>query len=293
MAPAPPLPNGLREGDFAGLPTWLIDTPLARAAISRFGGQLLSFAPAGHDELLWLSPALKPLPAPIRGGVPLCWPWFGREGGPADGPAHGHARTAPWQLAEATREEDDTLALTFVPAAALSAGLELRQTLRLGTALEQALHTRNTGTAAVELTQALHSYFRVGDVRRATVTGLDGLDYADKLDGGATHRQHGGWTLLDPRDPGRCDRVYAGFGGCAVLHDPVLGRRIELCTRGSRTLVVWNPGADAARGFTDIPDEDWAGFLCLEAANAGTDRIVLAPGAEHMLAQRVTVLAGA
>jgi D-hexose-6-phosphate mutarotase len=78
----PPLPDGLREGDFAGLPAWLIDTPLARAAISRFGGQLLSFAPAGHDELLWLSPALKPLPAPVRGGVPLCWPWFGREGGP-------------------------------------------------------------------------------------------------------------------------------------------------------------------------------------------------------------------
>ncbi len=87
--------------------------------------------------------------------------------------------------------------------------------------------------------------------------------------------------------------MYAGFAGHALLHDPVLGRRIELCTRGSRTLVVWNPGADAARGFTDIPDEDWAGFLCLEAANAGTDRIVLAPGAEHMLAQRVTVLAGA
>lgn len=293
MASAPPLPDGLREGDFAGLPAWLIDTPLARAAISRFGGQLLSFAPAGHDELLWLSPALKPLPAPVRGGVPLCWPWFGREGGPADGPAHGHARTAPWQLAEATREEDDTLALTFVPAAALSAGLELRQTLRLGTALEQALHTRNTGTAAVELTQALHSYFRVGDVRRATVTGLDGLDYADKLDAGAIHRQHGGWTLLDPRDPGRCDRVYAGFGGCAVLHDPVLGRRIELRTTGSHALVVWNPGADAARGFADIPDDGWPGFLCLEAANAGADRILLAPGAEHLLAQQLTVHAGA
>lgn len=281
-----PLPAGVSLGRWQQQPLLQVDTPACRARICLFGGQLLSFVPAGGDELLWLSPRVQALPAPIRGGVPLCWPWFGRQGAVQAGPAHGLARTAGWQLQAARREGDDIVLVLAAPEFP-DWPLRLRQELRLGRRLEQLLLTDNLGERAVTLTQALHSYFRVGDVGRVAVEGLDGCDYLDKFEGyAARHRQHGDWWLDDPRDPGRCDRIYLEVGGRYRLRDPVLGRCIALTTSGSRSLVVWNPGAVGAAAMADV-GPGWRDYLCLEAANAGPDTVVLAPGARHQLAQRV------
>ena len=158
-----------------------------------------------------------------------------------------------------------------------STPLRLTQTLRIGRGLTQSLTTRNTGAAPVAFTQALHTYFRVGDAQRVQVSGLENLTYADKYDG-REHSQSGAWDLHDPRDPGRSDRIYHRAGGRYVLHDPVLRRRIDLATSGSRSLVVWNPGEQGIAAISDAPAEGWRHFVCLEAANAGEDVIELAPG---------------
>ena len=272
------------EGEFLGQPALLIRTPLATAAVSLHGGQLLSFAPRGFDDLLWLSPDSKRAPDAIRGGVPVCWPYFGRQGQADDVPQHGFARNTKWTLVEAGNEADGGTMIELSLPERAGTPLRLRQTLRIGRGLTQALTTHNTGPAPVAFTQALHTYLRVGDAQRVQVGGLDGLAYADKYEG-REHRQAGAWNLHDPRDPGRSDRIYHRTGGRYALHDPVLRRRIDLATLGSRSLVVWNPGEQGIAAIGDAPAGGWRDFVCLEAANAGEDVIELAPGATHTLQQ--------
>jgi glucose-6-phosphate 1-epimerase len=276
------------ESEFLGLPALLIRTPLATAALSLHGGQLLSYVPNGFDDLLWLSPCSQRAPAAIRGGVPVCWPYFGRQGQAGDVPQHGFARNTSWALVKATDGADGETTIELSLPEHAGTPLRLSQTLHIGHGLTQALTTRNTGTAPVALTQALHTYFRVGDAQRVQVSGLENLAYADKYDG-REHSQSGAWDLHDPRDPGRSDRIYHRAGGRYALHDPVLRRRIELQTSGSHSLVVWNPGEQGIGAISDAPVDGWRHFVCLEAANAGEDVIELAPGATHTLQQTINV----
>lgn len=283
----PPLP-GLCTGRFAHLDALCIETPFSTAAISLHGGQVLSFAPQGMSDALWLSPESRRPPHAIRGGVPVCWPYFGRQGQPGDVPQHGHARISMWRLTEAQQDEDGSARLRLALPAETGAALELEMTLHIGRTLVQSLTTHNRGAEPQRFTQALHTYFRVADASQVRVQGLDGLRYADKYDG-ETHAQAGEWNLHDPRDPGRSDRIYADTGGHFELIDPVAHRRIVLDTSGSRSLVVWNPGAEGARAFADMPADSWRHFVCLEAANAGTDVIEVAPGGRHTLRQTIAV----
>lgn len=281
MQSTPDISTGL----FHGLEAWLVRTPAATAAISVFGGQLLSFIPEGQPDLLWLSPTRAALPTPIRGGVPVCWPWFGRQDQGDDVPAHGLVRTARWQLLQARYDDHGAVELQLAPVDVSASGLHMQMQLRIGHQLRQQLTTDNIGSSPLTFTQALHSYFRVGDASRVEVDGLDGLQYLDKYEEGAPPRQQQGpWSLRDRRDPGRSDRIYTGAAGHYLLRDPVLQRQIEIRSEGSQTLVVWNPGADAAAKMADVGD-GWRDYVCLEVANAGPERITLAPGARHQMAQ--------
>ncbi len=291
-APRAPLPKveGLSLADVHGFPAWKVETPFATASISVFGGQLLSYVPKGGQDVLWLSPAAQPLPTPIRGGSPVCWPYFGRQGQGSEVPSHGFVRTLPWTLKDARREADGTILLTLVPPALDNLGLRLSMQLRIGRTLEQRLLTENTGRQPVSFTQALHNYFHVSDATQVSVEGLDGLTYLDKFENYATARvQQGDWSLRDPRDPGRSDRIYTQAGGRYLLKDPGLKRRIELTTTGSRSLVAWNPGEAGAAKMADV-GAGWRDYVCLEAANAGPDVVNLPAGASHTLVQTFRVL---
>ncbi len=280
--------QGLTLGQFQGLDAWLVETPQASAAISVFGGQLLSFVPKGEPDLMWLSPQRADLPTPIRGGSPVCWPYFGRQGQGNDVPSHGFVRTLSWELTQATPLADGSIELRLAPPPLDNLGLRLHMRLVVGAQLRQELITENTGTSAATITQALHNYFRVGDAGRVDVDGVDGLEYLDKYENYATaRRQQGPWNLRDPRDPGRSDRIYTHAAGHYVLRDPVLKRQIEIHTEGSRSLVAWNPGADAAAKMADV-GAGWRDFVCLEAANAGPDVVTIAPGGRHVLAQTLS-----
>jgi glucose-6-phosphate 1-epimerase len=275
------------QGDHAML---RVRTPAASALVSLHGGQLLSFAPRGFDDLLWCSPHVPPAPQAIRGGVPVCWPYFGRQGQAGEAPQHGFARNRRWHLQDIARIGDDIELRLALPADA-STPLRVWQTLRIGATLRQSLVTRNDGDATETFTCALHSYFRVSDAMQAKVTGLQGLAYTDKYDGGR-HLQQGDWDLRDPRDPGRCDRLYHDAGDRFELIDAPARRTVVLRTAGSRSLVVWNPGAEAGASMADVGTQ-WSAFVCLETANAGEDVVTLAPGGVHALEQTVEVVAHA
>lgn len=282
---------GLSMGQYQGLDAWFVRTPFSTAVISVFGGQLLSFIPEGERDLLWLSPTRQPLPTPIRGGTPVCWPYFARQGQPASAPAHGSVRTQPWRLVEASAQDAGSVCVLLEPETPASGPLRLRMELVVGAALEQRLITENTGDSAWPLTQALHNYFNVSDVDNVRIEGVDGLHYLDNYQGNAPFPQHGPWQLQDQRDPGRSDRIYIDAGGRYRIHDPQWKRSIVLQTGGSRSVVVWNPGQAIAAGMADV-GLAWRGYVCVEAANAGPDVITLLPGQAHVLQQRMAVDAG-
>ncbi|MCW3481011.1 D-hexose-6-phosphate mutarotase [Neisseriaceae bacterium JH1-16] len=256
------------------------------AELSLAGGQLLGYAPAGQRPWLYLSPLARFAPGQaIRGGVPLCWPWFGAHPDDAAQPAHGVARTSLWQLAYARL---DTEVLTLQLAGPRHGALVAALTLVLsadGFALT--LATRNDGTEPVMLSQALHSYFAVGDCREATLYGLEDAGYDDKLTG--TREPAGGAPL---GFSGETDRIYYPAADAALrLADPRWQRTLTLSASGSASCVVWNPWVDKATRLADLPDEAWPAFVCVETSNAGNDARRLAPGETQRLTVRVQAAA--
>ena len=282
---------GLRFGEFQGFPALLISTPFSKAAISLFGGHVLSFVPTGFDDVLWLSPTSKRPPDPIRGGIPVCWPYFAKQGQPPEAPQHGLVRTMQWQVTHAERNPDGEIVIALAAPEVPEVPMNVILTMRIGRALEQALTTVNLSKETVRFTQALHTYFRVADADRVRVTGLDGLSFSDKFDNFNEHTQRGDWNLQDARDPGRSDRIYADTSNHFELIDPAGHRKITLSTSGSKTLVVWNPGAEFIKTFVDLPPEGWRNYVCLEAANCGADVIELATDDSHRLQQTISVAA--
>lgn len=275
---------GISVGTFRSMPALLIETPAARAAISLFGGQLLSYAPAGHDDLLWVSPATSRPPRPIRGGVPICWPWFGRQGVDASAVQHGMARTAAWRVEFAQARDQGHIALSLTPEDAALHPLRVELMFEIGATLTQALKTTNTTGASFALTQAFHTYFHVGDAGRAAIEGIDGLAYLDKPTNFARRVQDQPWRL-----EGECDRVYVDARGEYALTDPVFARRIRIRAHNSHALVVWNPGPERISAIADIPPAHWREFLCLEVANAGDDVVTLEPACACVITQTLAV----
>lgn len=282
---------------FAGHDCLRLRNTHGQAIIALHGAHLLSWVPTGQQEVLWLSPLALPEPAAIRGGVPICWPWFGKQGMPNGGMQHGPVRNRAWVVVSTDTQSADRISLTCVPSTAQHADdplrrygpdLELSLQLELGQDLTQTLQTRNVGSQPFVLTQALHTYFAVEDVTQVRIHGLDGLLCEDKLhDTQAT--VHNGELAVDP--PRDC--LYHHGDGAArhqyTLTDPQRRRSVQVTTQGSQSVVVWNPGMEGAANMADVPDTGWREFVCVEAANGGRDSITLLPGTQHQLRQVLSV----
>ncbi len=275
----------VRDGD---APVLRISTPLASARISMQGAQVLEWQPAGHTPVLWVShAAVYELGRGVRGGVPVCWPWFGAgEGGL---PAHGFVRTRMWELRETgwkgdllivrlgLRDDEGTRAIWNH-----AFDLELRVTI--GRTLRMQLITTNTGKEPFVITDALHTYFRIGDIARTQVEGLDGVEYFDKVQDMSRHRQHGAVKVA-----GEVDRIYLDTRASCVIHDVGHDRRIQIDKSGSNTTVVWNPWIEKTRGFSDMKTDEYREMLCVETCNAANDTVTVAPGERHVLAAEIAV----
>lgn len=276
------------------LECWRITTAQAELVIARQGAQILRYQRKGAAPLLWLSEeALFKQGKSVRGGVPVCWPWFGdlrrnpetvqaMYGGETP-PAHGLVRGRDWQLL-GVEERGDTVHLEFdLPEAQGSLpdwphSVELRLKVTLGDTLQVTLSNRNLGPQPVTLSQALHTYFAVGDVRQVQVHGVEGLAYIETLADWEQRTQPGALTFA-----GETDRIYLDPPERLSIVDPRHDRRITLHTQGSRSAVIWNPWTERAKALPDMGDEAWQGMLCIETANAWHDVLTLAPGAHHSL----------
>jgi glucose-6-phosphate 1-epimerase len=283
----------IHRSAWQGLDTLLIDTPLARCEIALFGAQVLSFTPrADGRDLLWCSQSRLAPGRPVRGGVPLCWPWFARQDRPEQAVQHGFVRKIQWEVYEHREAPDGKVHIALAPqssetplpdSAQWPLACHPRFEVIVGNTLEMSLHTINDSPQPLSLTQALHTYFRVGDVRRVSVEGLQGLHYLDKLHDFAEFEQTEPW-----RFDTACDRIYLRSGSRHRIQDPILGRTIVIDSGHSASTVVWNPGAEGIASLGDVPLNDWYQYLCIEAGNcAPLDRVVLAPGGKTVLTQRI------
>lgn len=280
------LPDCVHLAGSPAYPIYEIRHARATARIAVNGAHLMEWTPVGQAPVLYLSPdaVLEPGKA-IRGGIPVCWPWFGPHADPQR-PMHGYARILSWRLAVAEADEAG-VHLVFELEAGEAAKpwwesrLAARLEMRIGDALEVVLATRNTGDEPLRLEEALHTYLTVGDVTRVVVRGLEAAAYLDTV-GERVMRRQAGDVLFDRE----VDRQYASTAAVAV-EDPVLGRVLVVEKEGSATTVVWNPWIEKSKRLADLPDEAYLGFLCVEAANAGDGAVDLAPGMEHHLRTRV------
>ena len=209
--------------------------------------------------------------------------------------AHGPVRNRLWEVESLDADDPERISVTWIPRGGstaddplqrLAPGLQLSLHMEIGETVVQTLHTRNLGAEVFALTQAFHNYFAVHDVTQVPVSGLAGLRYEDKLHSAAVHLQRGEFVLEQATD-----RVFHN-GSAQALHrytltDSVWQRRIHVTTQGSRSVVVWNPGANQARRMADLPEGEWRNFLCVETANAGEDVVLLEPGAQHSLRQTI------
>jgi glucose-6-phosphate 1-epimerase len=260
----------------------------AEAVIAVRGAQVLSFVPADGDEVLWLSPVADLAgPGAVRGGIPVCWPWFG-PADTSDGvarPAHGVARTARWSPVAADGDGARFALTTDAGTRRLwphEARVEL--TVAVGPSLRVALETENTGGTAFSLSQALHTYLAVGDLADVTVSGLEGCPYVDKVDGGAVRPPAGKPVTVG----GEVDRIYQDVAGDVTVEDGRWRRRLVVATSGSRSTVLWNPWVDKGERLGDLGEHGYRRFVCVEAANAGADTVVLNPGDRHRLETALT-----
>ena len=277
-----------------GLPFIDLSNAFGEAVVCTQGAQLTSWQPRGAAHPVTFASAAMQYVAgrSLRGGIPICWPWFGPHPSDPALPAHGFARNLPWD-ATAPRQlpGGETELALFLGDSDATRGrwphnFRLECRITVGAALTVELLTTNTGSEPFSVTEALHTYFLVGDVSAVAVTGLDGVDYADKVDGGLRKRQAGPITFR-----GETDRVYLGTTATCTITDPLLGRRIIVAKEGSRSTIVWNPGPQKAAGFADLGAADdpqgrggWRQLVCVESGNALDDRVSVAPGATQRLA---------
>lgn len=289
------IPGKLSFEAVGGLVAARVTTPFATATIALQGAHVMTWQPTGQAPVIWLSKFAKFAPGKsIRGGVPVCWPWFGPHASNAQFPGHGFARTVPWQLLAAKALPDGRVRLDFelvqdeATRAQWPHDSVVRNTVTVGQELEVQLTTTNTGDKPFQLGQALHTYFEVGDIRRATVAGLEGCDYLDKVDGGARKQQQG--PVAFTRET---DRVYLATRGCCGIVDPALGRTILITSTGSHSTVVWNPWIEKADKMGDFGQDGYLNMVCVETANAAEDVVSLAAGETHAMTAQYRVIAPA
>lgn len=267
-----------------------VRTGEATASIVLQGAQVLAWSPDGQAPVLWLSPAARfATGKPLRGGVPVCWPWFGDHPDDAAKPAHGFARNVDWEVVETARlDEAVRIVLRLIPQPAQREvwphSAELTLTVTVGRRLRLDLTTRNTGAEPFTITQALHTYFHVGDIGATRVEGLDGKAYIDRIGDDARLVQNGPVTVT-----GELDRIYLDCPGTATVVDESTQRRIHITKQGSRSYVVWNPWVEKSARLGDMGDEGYRNMICVETCNAWDDVVDVAPGTDHLLSSEYSV----
>ncbi len=283
-----------REGA-GGLMFADIDNAAGRATVCLQGAHLVSFRPKSQQEpVVWVSDAAKFGPGKsIRGGAPVCWPWFGAHATEPGFPGHGYARTVAWEVVGSKKRSEvrTELSLRLIPTDATLKqwphATPVTLTIVVGDALEMTLATRNDGDAPVQISEALHTYFRISDIGGVTVSGLENTTFYDKVADMKKSKSENAIAFT-----GEVDRVYVKTGADCVIDDAGLNRRIRIAKTGAQSTIVWTPWKEKADKMGDmggVENAGWREMVCVESGNAMDDIVTLAPGATHTMTVKYSV----
>jgi D-hexose-6-phosphate mutarotase len=227
----------------------------------------------------------------IRGGIPICFPWFGPKADDPKAPAHGFARTRAWSIESIQHGETGAIIVALQMKSDEStkrwwnADFAAHYVVSVTNELSVYLTVQNLGREPIRFEEALHSYFVVGDIQRTEVRGLEGASYLDRLQPGRTFKQND----QPIRFSAETDRTYINTDAATTIVDPVLQRRITNRKINSNSTVVWNPWINKAKAMADFGDDEWRGMLCIETANAGPNAVEIKPGQQHSMTAIVSV----
>ena len=273
------------EGE-ADIPVIEVINKYAKAIISLQGAHVLNWKPAGEDDVIWLSEdAIFAEGKSVRGGIPICWPWFGAHVSNASLPAHGFARTVYWKVTDTKPLESGETQITFEldtstmeqkyrdmwPSATM-----VQYRVTIGKTLIMELTTHNNSDEVITIGQALHTYFKVDDVSRTKVSGLEGKEYLDKTRNFERLTQNGAVSIS-----GEVDRIYLDTADDVIIDDTK--RKIIITKEGSHSTIVWNPWIAVAEKMGDLGKDGYLKMLCVESANASEDTVTIEAGDAHTL----------
>lgn len=268
----------------AGLPMLIVENPLGRTVVALQGAHVMAFQPAGQREMLWVSPkTVLREDTPIRGGIPLCLPWFGP--GPDGKAMHGFARVKNWTVTAAERLASGATRLTMELSgdAATNAlwphAFYFRLEIEAGRTLKMAMTVENRGADAAPLAFAFHTYFAVPDVAKARVSGLDGTTYIDKMDNFARKPQAGEVTITSVTD-----RIYLDVPTRQTITTGAGEIAIE---SASTCAVVWNAWNND-KNIPDLGEGNHVGYLCVERGDVADRAVTLPPGGTYRAAMTLS-----
>ena len=291
------IPGHLSFDQHDGLTRVQVQVAGAAATVYLHGAHVTHWQPAGQQPVIFLSENSDFAPGKaIRGGVPICFPWFGPRSDGQAGPSHGFARIQDWDLVFAALvpgADGDQVYMTFAlypNELSRSLGFDnvrAAYEVIVGKTLTMRLTTANSGAESLKFEEALHAYFAVKDVRTTALTGLESALFRDKTDGMKEKTTPAGPLLLTTET----DRVFPANTASVQIHDEGNGRVITVEKTNSATTVVWNPWSEQAMKLADLADDAWPDFVCVETANTATDAITLKPGESHAMTCVVSVAA--
>jgi len=273
-----------------GLPKVRVTTGQCTGEVYLHGAHVTSWKPVGAEEVFFLSRNSRwQGGSAIRGGVPICFPWFGDKADDPKAPAHGFVRTREWEI-EAVVQSGKAITVSMFTASDESSQAWAPGSFRavyratFGAELDLELAVINTGARPLRFEEALHAYYDVGDVTQARIAGLDSVEYLDKTDAFRAKQQRGDVTIS-----AETDRVYLNTEAALELRDPVLRRRIHVGKENSRTTVIWNPWVQKGQALSDLGADQWRRMVCIEVSNVGAFAVQLAPGEAHRMATTIQI----
>ncbi len=257
------------------------------AEISLYGAQVVSFIPNDQSDLLWLSPLTElNQKKAIRGGIPICWPWFGKHPQNDELPQHGFARISQFALDTITNLPDGNinaqLSLVSTPASKqlFPYDFKLVVDITVGQQLKVSLTTHNTGSEPFAISEALHSYFSVNDISETHIKGLKNTTFFDQLK--SKNMQDLSEAIIVTQE---VDRIYQADKQALEI-EQTSKPTIHITQENCHNVVVWNPWISKAQSMQDFPNNGYLNMLCIESANISPE-INIAPQATHQISQTI------
>jgi len=271
------------EGN-GGLAKVNITSADATGVIYLHGAHVTSWNPRGAEEVLFVSSRSQwKAGHAIRGGVPICFPWFADRADDRGAPAHGFVRTKSWQL-ESIVQGADSVAVTMSTESDESTkkwwpfDFRLVHRATFGSVLGLELVLTNTGASPLHFEEALHAYLRLGHIEKMRLQGLNTVHYLDKTDSNREKIQDGALVIVS-----ETDRIYLKTQHEVEVEDDALHRRLRVAKENSLTTVVWNPWVQKARAMSDLGDAEWMQMVCVETSNVSSFAVDLSPGQRHKM----------